>query len=106
MLRVELRRERLEGRVEIVAEIRLDALAAPGDREARAEARDAVADREQHDQRDVVADRGGRRMRLERVDRSLHRPGDCQRRERRGGETDDAEGVAGPVSRASPPRAA
>jgi len=59
--------------------------------------RDAVADREQHDQRDVVADRGGRRMRLERVDRSLHRPGDCQRRERRGGETDDAEGVAGPV---------
>ena len=93
IMRVEsLRKVYREGRVEVVADVRLDALAPSGDREARAEPCDTVDEREEHDQTDVVPDR--RRVPLQSVDCSLHRPRDRERRERRGPEAGDADTVA------------
>ena len=107
VLRVEPRREGLKARVEVVAQVVLEPLGAADDREARAEPRDPVRRRQEHDDAHVRAEPGRRRVGPQGVDRALHREGDRQRGERRGSEAEDAERVAAPVPQeASPERAA
>src|SRR5438128_1846024 len=71
-----------------------DAALPASDREAGAEPRDAIDDGEQRDERDDVSDRCRGRIRLQGVDRPLYRPGNRERRERRGPEASDADAVA------------
>jgi len=95
---VEARRERLQRREEVAADFRLDALTAPGDREARSEPRQAVEDGGRRDQRDEVSYRRRGRIGLERVDRALDRPRDRERRVRSRSQARDAESVARSVA--------
>jgi hypothetical protein len=95
---VEPRRERLEGRIEIVPDIGLDPLTTAGDREARPEPRDAVDESEQRDEGGRRADRRRPGIGLQCVDRALDHPGNRDRREGGGAEAEDADGVARTVA--------
>jgi hypothetical protein len=97
MRREERGRERLQARVEVVADVVLDALGAADDREAGAEPRRPVADGEDQDQQGVTANRRGR-VGLERLDRLLDRPGNAEAQQGPGEQTAGSEEITRAVT--------